>query len=101
MNIMQLAADLARRVPEMAKDSTANNAELIAALIGNAWETDVSPCECKTTQPLPLEISLRDWLAGMAMQTLLAGNAAPSNSPWVGELAYKISDEMLSERGKK
>ena len=35
MNATTIAAEIARRVPEMAKDSAANNADLIAGLIKN------------------------------------------------------------------
>lgn len=44
-------------------------------------------------------MTLRDWLAGMAMQGLLAGDS--SNTPDVcAEWAYKYADAMLAEKSK-
>ena len=46
MNIQILAAEIARRVPELARDSTTNNAELIAGLLeGLNMERENQLCE--------------------------------------------------------
>ena len=48
-------------------------------------------------------MTLRDWMAGMAMQGLLSGrkpNAAVAMIPGYAALAYESADAMLVERTK-
>lgn len=66
------------------------------------------PCQPLGTDGLPVMemapgMSLRDWFAGMAMQGLLAQQAADWNfgAGWnkeVVQLAWRISDDMLAAR---
>lgn len=46
-------------------------------------------------------MSLRDWFAGLAMQSLIAGNVRPRDShEKLARDVYHMADAMLAERSK-
>ena len=50
----------------------------------------------------PQAISLRDWLAGLALQGILAYEGPRAlDAPYSAREAYRRSDAMLAERGLK
>jgi len=57
--------------------------------------------------PIPENIELKDWFAGIAMQGVLSGNdknelfEEKSDLPALAELSYIISDAMLKEKKKR
>lgn len=46
-------------------------------------------------------MSMRDWLAGMALQGLLTSEGRPNHPEWVAGIAYGLADAMLAEREKE
>ena len=47
----------------------------------------------------PQAISLRDWLAGQAMQGIIAYQGPRAFDPqWVAQDAYQLADKMLKSR---
>lgn len=64
------------------------------------------PCEDGSLQPPSTGMSLRDWMAGMALQGLL-GNAphderAKDYSPSIlANVAYRVADAMIVQREQR
>lgn len=46
-------------------------------------------------------MSLRDWLAGMAMQGILSANQDRLNDEWLSKEAFGYADAMLKQREAK
>lgn len=59
MNLPQLADDLAARIPDMAKDSPLNNADIIQRLLKEVWEAGWDAGEFSTyTSPLDHSLAI-------------------------------------------
>lgn len=53
------------------------------------------------THPEPADLSLRDYFAALAMQSVISAHGVCTNSLEAAEIAYEMSDAMLAAREKQ
>lgn len=54
-----------------------------------------------TTHTEPVELSLRDYFAALAMQSVISAHGVLTDSLEAADLAYEMSDAMLAAREKQ